>query len=97
MPWDVDKNLIYHQRCRNLAVAMQNIAEEAARLRIIFIQELQSDPAEFANTVVATKAEITTAQSYLTELLTFHNGGGTLADVARGTAWLLPLIDTTPA
>lgn len=97
MAWDADRNLIYSQRCQNLARSMQNLAEEAQRLRTVFIQELQANPAAFADTPIATKAEITTAQSYLTELLTFHNGGGTLANTARGTAWLLPLIDTAPA
>lgn len=97
MTWDANRNRIYAERCRNVAVAAQNLAEEAARLRTVFIQQLQSNPAAFADTDIATKDEITTAQSYLTEFLTFHNGGGTLANTARGTAWLLPLIDRDPA
>lgn len=97
MAWDANRNEIYAQRCRNLAVAVQGLAEEAARLRTVFVQELQTTPAEFTDTEIATRAEITTFQSYLTELLTFHNGGGALADVARGVAWTLPLIDRDPA
>jgi hypothetical protein len=97
MAWDASRNAIYAERCRNVAVAAQNLAEEAQRLRTVFVQQLQSNPAAFADTPIATKAEITTFQSYLTELLTFHNGGGTLTNTARGTAWTLPLIDTSPA
>ena len=97
MAWDANRNLIYHERCRNVAVAMQNLYEESLRLREIFVQQLQSDPEEFANTPIATKSEITTFQSYMTEFITFHNGGGTLSDTDRGTAWTLPLIDTNPA
>lgn len=97
MVWDANRNQIYAERCKNVAVAMQNAYEEAARLREIFVQELQSNPAEFADTTIATKTEITTFQSYLTEFMTFHNGGGTLTDTDRGTAWSLPLIDTNPA
>lgn len=97
MAWDADRNTIYAQRCKNFAVAVKNLEEEAGRLRTVFIQELQSNPAAFTDTAIATKAEITTAQSFLTEYLTFCDGGGTLTDVQRITAWLLPLIDTTPA
>ncbi len=97
MAWDSNRNLIYAQRCQNLAREMANLAEEAQRLRTVFIQELQSNPAAFADTAIATKAEITTAQSFLTELLTFCNGGGTLTNTQRITAWLLPLIDSEPA
>jgi hypothetical protein len=97
MAWDAQRNAIYAERCKNVAVAMQNAAEESARLRTVFIQELQSNPAAFADTPIATKAEITTFQSYLTELLTFHNGGATLSNTPRGTAWALPLVDSTPA
>jgi hypothetical protein len=97
MAWDSDRNRIYAERCRNIAKEMQALAEEAARLRTVFTQELQSSPAAFADTPIATKAEITTFQSYLTDFLTFHNGGGTLASTARGTAWTLPLIDTVSA
>jgi len=95
--WNAQRNQIYHERCKNVAVAMQNLAEEAARLRTVFVQELQANPAEFQDTNLATKLEITTFQSYLTELVTFHNGGGTLSDVPRGTSWSLPLVDATPA
>lgn len=97
MAWNAQRNQIYHERCRNFAVKMQSLAEEAARLRVIFTQQLQSEPEEFVDTAVATAAEITTFQSYLTELLIFHNGGGTLNNTPRGVAWTLPLIDTTPA
>ena len=97
MAWNSERNRIYAERCHNVAVALQNIVEESARLRIVFVQELQSNPVAFADTTIATKGEITTFQSYLTEFLVFHNGGGTLADVARGTAWTLPLIDSEPA
>lgn len=97
MAWDADRNLIYARRCQNFSVAMQNLAEEAARLRTIFSQELQSSPAAFVDTPIATVAEITTVQSYLTEFQTFHNGGGALADVPRGVAWTLPFFDSEPA
>lgn len=95
--WNSQRNQIYAERCKNFAIACQNLAEEGARLRTIFTQQLQSNPAEFADTDVATKTEITTFQSYLTEFLLFHNGGGSLNDVGRGTAWTLPLIDQDPA
>lgn len=97
MAWDVNRNLIYHQRCQALARAMANIAEEASRLRTVYVQQLQGGNDAFDDTAIATAAEITTFQSYLSELLVFHNGGGTLGDVARGTAWALPLVDTAPA
>lgn len=97
MAWNAQRNQIYHERCKNVAVAMQNLAEEAARLRTIFVQQLQDPPVEYTDTDVASVSEINTYQSYLTELLVFHNGGSELSNVARGTAWALPLVDSTPA
>lgn len=105
MAWDADRNRIYHQRVRDWAVNILNAAEEAARLRLIHVQQLQSDPAAYANTDIATKAEINTAQSFLTTFLKFARGlsGGAAAnedmdaDLDRLTAWLLPLIDRDPA
>lgn len=97
MAWDSDRNLIYSQRMQNFAREIAGLAEEAQRLRTVFVQELQTPPAAFVDTPIATKTEITTAQSFLTEFLTFCNGGGTLANTTRITAWLLPLIDTQPA
>lgn len=97
MAWNADRNRIFAERMKAFAVAEAALAEEAQRLRTVFIQQLQSDPVTFVDTAIATKAEIVTAQSYLTDFLVFHNGGGALGNTTRGTAWLLPLIDTTPA
>jgi len=100
MAWNTQRNQIYHERCKNVAVAMKNMAEEAQRLRDIFVQQLQSEPEEFADTDIATKTEITTFQSYLTQFLEFYNGSGSVqspldATVNRGLSWTLPLIDST--
>jgi len=97
MAWDANRNLIYAQRCQNIAKAFAQLAEEAQRLRTVFVQELQANPPTFTDTPIATAAEITTFQSYLSDFLTFNGGGGTLGNTARQTAWALPLIDTTPA
>lgn len=97
MAWDANRNLIYMQRCQNAAREFKNLMEESARLREVFVQELQGGNVAFADTAIATAAEITTFQSYLSDFLTFHNGGGTLGNTPRGTSWTLPLTDTASA
>lgn len=100
MAYTVDTNQVMFQRLKNFAVAAQNLAEEAARLRAIYNQEAApfgNPVAAFDDTDIATVSEAQTFQSYLADFIVFHNGGGTLSDAPRGIAWALPFINTTPA
>lgn len=98
--YSVAKNSIFFERMKNLCVAARGLAQEAQALKDVHAQEAKPGGiphADYDDTEIATTAEFDTAVSFLTEYLTFYNGGGTLANTARGLAWTLPFTDTTPA
>lgn len=100
MAYSVAKNDVLFQRMKNLAVAARNLAQEAQAIKDVHSQEAKpggTPHADYDDTAIATTAEFDTAVSFLTEYLTFYNGGGTLSNAARGLAWTLPFIDDTPA
>lgn len=100
MAYSSAKNDILFQRMKNVCVAARNLKEEAEAIKIVHQQEAKpggTPHADYADTSQATTAEFDTAVSFLTEYLTFYDGGASLSDAARGTAWTLPFVDDTPA
>ncbi len=94
MAFSAEKNIIYQARIKNFAVAMQNLREEAARLRAWYFAEINNNEF-FVNTSQSTTAEVQ-AINDLTEdfRLLFENGV-----VAQGyrSGQLIPFLADKPA
>jgi len=85
---------------KNFLVAMRHMAAEAQSIKDVHQQEAKpagTPHADYDDTSIATTAEFDDAVSYLSEFVTFHNGGATLANTNRGLAWGLPFVDDSPA
>lgn len=98
MSFSAAKNRVLHERCKAYAVAMQNLREEGARLRDIFLQEAKPGgvaDAAFVDTEIATTAEIVGIIDYAADFKSL-NESVAVGAAGRGL-WLLPLVDTTPA
>lgn len=98
MAFSADKNRVLYERARAFASAMQNLREEAQRLRDIFLQEVKPggvDSQFFVDTDIATKAELTSIMDYCADFKSLNESVQVIA--ADRASWLLPFIDTIPA
>jgi hypothetical protein len=98
MPYNAVKNLVFHQRIQNLAVAYQNLREEGERLRDMYLAEVAPggvQNAAFVDTTIASKAEVISIIDYISDVRSFN--GSVAVGAANRASWLLPLVDTNPA
>lgn len=94
MAFSLDKNRNFHERCQNFAKSIQNLREEGARLRAMFLQEVNGSQF-FVDTPASTTGEITGIMNYTADFKSFNENAPVGA--APRDSWLLPLVDTTPA
>lgn len=98
MPLSADENLLFFKRVQNVAVAFQNLREEAARLRAWFFAELKVggvDAPNYADTSIATKAE---AEAMIGYLEAFQNLNDNVQVAASGRSVnLIPFLTNSPA
>jgi hypothetical protein len=94
MAYSAAKNIRFHERVKNYAVAMQNLREEGDRLKDWYFQEITGSEF-FVNTDVATTAEIGSMINYMTDFEKLNTSEAVAADARRIS--LIPFLATTPA
>ena len=94
MAFSANKNLLFHERVKNYAVAMQNLREEGERLKDWYFQEVTGNQF-FVNTDVATTAEVVAMMNYMTDFESLNTNVAVAADARRIS--LIPFLPDDPA